>query len=401
MSNFHPPHPEDALLLRYSDGELQGLEARRIQKHLKECWRCRTQLEDLQSTVTEFMRYRDRMIACALPPPPSPWQDLRGDMDRLERTLPAPGARGWTFRALDWLPLNFIPSLAGRLAAAAALVVAVGWGSYWVVTRPAPAPVAPGGTQAAATMVPPVSVPKTLPPSAPRQKTEARPAPAGSVELKVWVALHRLQADLGEPIEVAAQPDGRVLVTGTAIPRARRSQLQAALDAIPGVAVKWEEAKPGQGPAREGVAFELGRLPWQADLEKVFGSAEMVERVSNEALDLSESLGARGHALRRLERLRTNALTAEETAEWNRLAGDHRREMRRLAGQLRGRLAPLWAYWSASAAAGMPPTNAAAAAAATRADHLGNVLFAGVASAAAPQATAQELLSLLVQLAAE
>ncbi len=52
-------HRDDELLLRLADGELEAKEADQAQAHLKACWRCRTRFEDLQSSIADYMRYRE------------------------------------------------------------------------------------------------------------------------------------------------------------------------------------------------------------------------------------------------------------------------------------------------------------------------------------------------------
>ena len=61
-------HPESEELLRYVDGESPARAARQIRSHLEKCWECRVELEELQSTVGECVRYTGRH-AQATPPP--------------------------------------------------------------------------------------------------------------------------------------------------------------------------------------------------------------------------------------------------------------------------------------------------------------------------------------------
>jgi anti-sigma factor RsiW len=56
-------HPEQALLLRFIDGELSGRKPRLVQRHLEACWECRTEVEELQATVAECVRYRNQFLA--------------------------------------------------------------------------------------------------------------------------------------------------------------------------------------------------------------------------------------------------------------------------------------------------------------------------------------------------
>ena len=74
-------HPEDDQLLRYADGELTPRQARKIQAHLQACWQCRTELEELQNTIGECVRYRNHVLAEHLPEAPAAWRDLTSGFD--------------------------------------------------------------------------------------------------------------------------------------------------------------------------------------------------------------------------------------------------------------------------------------------------------------------------------
>lgn len=121
MSSLQMHHPEDGLLLRYIDGELPARKIRQVAHHLEACWQCRSEVEDLQGTVADCVRYRKNVLETHLPPPPNPWPDLYREfarvdaslseepwMARLKRSLGSPTIRRW------------------GVAVAAALVVAVG-----------------------------------------------------------------------------------------------------------------------------------------------------------------------------------------------------------------------------------------------------------------------------------
>src|SRR5437870_1549647 len=69
-------HPEDEQLLRYADGESTARATSQIRSHLEACWQCRAELEELQSTVGECVRYRKNVLGRHLPPPPAPWPDI-------------------------------------------------------------------------------------------------------------------------------------------------------------------------------------------------------------------------------------------------------------------------------------------------------------------------------------
>ena len=108
-------HRDDELLLRLADGELEAKEADLAQAHLKACWRCRMRFEDLQSSIAEYMRYRESVMKPLLPPPPQPWGSLRGRLREVDAELAPP--RRWRIphASPGWL----------ATAAAAVLIVLV------------------------------------------------------------------------------------------------------------------------------------------------------------------------------------------------------------------------------------------------------------------------------------
>src|SRR5437016_2313128 len=62
-------HVTDGELLGFMDGEIRSGNARRIRFHLEACWTCRRRYEQIQSTIFEFMDYRNQMAARYMPPP--------------------------------------------------------------------------------------------------------------------------------------------------------------------------------------------------------------------------------------------------------------------------------------------------------------------------------------------
>ena len=87
MSSLQVHHPEDGLLLRYIDGELPARKVRQVARHLEACWQCRSEVEDLQVTVADCVRYRRNILQTHLPPPPSPWPDLYREFARVDASL--------------------------------------------------------------------------------------------------------------------------------------------------------------------------------------------------------------------------------------------------------------------------------------------------------------------------
>ncbi|HWC97822.1 MAG TPA: zf-HC2 domain-containing protein [Candidatus Sulfopaludibacter sp.] len=108
-------HPEDGQLLRYVDGELPARKARQVEKHLQACWQCRTEIEELKSTVAECIRYRKYVLGVHLPIPPNPWADLSREFARIDDSVSAE-----PFFARILRPMA---SLRWSLAAAAAIAL--------------------------------------------------------------------------------------------------------------------------------------------------------------------------------------------------------------------------------------------------------------------------------------
>ncbi|MBI3682050.1 MAG: hypothetical protein HY235_16830 [Acidobacteria bacterium] len=90
MSKLPLPHPAGEQLLRYADGELSSRESEQIRVHLSACWQCRAELEEVEQTINECVRYRKSVLANLFPPPPAPWCDIRGRLTEVDATLGSP-----------------------------------------------------------------------------------------------------------------------------------------------------------------------------------------------------------------------------------------------------------------------------------------------------------------------
>ena len=118
MSSLGMRHPEEGQLLRYLDGELPGRKARQIRKHLEACWHCRAELEELQNTAGDCVRYRKNVLGTCLPPPPDPWQDLSRGFDRIDASLDGESLAARLARAM-FLPRPAVPwAVTGAIAVA-------------------------------------------------------------------------------------------------------------------------------------------------------------------------------------------------------------------------------------------------------------------------------------------
>lgn len=378
MSKFYLQHPEDDQLLAYSDGELKGLAATRVRRHLKDCWRCRTQLEDLQATVTGFMRYKERVLESQLPEPPAGWRNLKLEFERIDRTVPPP-------RFQDRMVARYgAPAI--RVASIAAVLAVTSLGYVVVRQFNAPGAVVPAAQQQEQLATPQaIGTPEGVRAPVLRVPEHAggvTPYPAAfkpNAEVQVFAALHRVGADLGEPIEISRDPQGQVVVTATSLDSGRRAQIQQAIAAISGVQFRFQEARPsGRGPARAAALVEGGRLPWQTELEQILGSRAAVESFGNTVLDLSDSVVARAHALRKLdEQFAAAQLDPAERALVDNIAAEHRAELAKSAGELRKRVAPILAKLGTGISTN---TRWPLLTAAQQTDQWLNVIFAGAAT---------------------
>ena len=116
------PHPSEEQLLRYSDGELPGRATSQVHTHLKACWQCRTNVEEIEKTVGACVRYRTTVLERHLPAPPAPWTDIYRSFAEIDAALPQLSFRDRLVLALAWPvhhPKKWVP-------AAVALMLAVG-----------------------------------------------------------------------------------------------------------------------------------------------------------------------------------------------------------------------------------------------------------------------------------
>jgi anti-sigma factor RsiW len=310
-------HPEQALLLRYIDGELPGRKSRAIQRHLEACWECRTEVEELQETVAECVRYRKQVLAEGLPAPPQEWRDIYREFDRIDAQTPR--------RA-------FLPWRWGLAAATAALAVAgvvqgvVQYAAHYKVREAAL--VKSGNTNSAASSKitePPIrnstesgAVSVEVPP---RSAVPSRPAaivhgPTASIsdELLVMSVLHEIGADLGDPVQVSLS-DGRVQVSGVGVAPERKQKILAALEPLPNVARNFSD--PPRAPLPNGAQLSNdAALPnhtqaqpaaastapgvFQSRLEAQLGGRGPVDRFAGQVLNWNESAMAHAYALRLL-----------------------------------------------------------------------------------------------------
>jgi hypothetical protein len=162
-------------------------------------------------------------------------------------------------------------------------------------------------------------------------KETAEPA-AFSEELQVVSALHRLGADLGDPLEISRE-GGQVLVSGTGIPPQRQQQIHGLLDRLPHVVVRFDDPAfpagatpvPSEPATRDAAGPE--KSTYAARIEERLGGRPQFERFSSSVLDWTESAMTRAYALRRLAQqfsaAAENEMTAEDRRTLRRLGREH------------------------------------------------------------------------------
>src|SRR5438270_716909 len=75
-------HPEERDLLLYYDGELPARRAAGVRKHLEVCGECQARLEETESTLQVWVRFRREVLHTAVPPPPLPWKNLYREFEQ-------------------------------------------------------------------------------------------------------------------------------------------------------------------------------------------------------------------------------------------------------------------------------------------------------------------------------
>ena len=157
-------------------------------------------------------------------------------------------------------------------------------------------------------------------------------SPPFSEELQVVSALHRLGADLGDPLEISRE-GGQVLVSGSGIPPQRQQQIHGLLDRLPHVAVRFDapafpaSAMPVQSEPATRDAAGPEKSTYAARIEERLGGRPQFERFSSSVLDWTDSAMTRAYALRRLAQqfpaAAENSMTDEDRRTLRRLGREH------------------------------------------------------------------------------
>ncbi len=303
MSSLELRHPENDLLLQFLDGELSRRQARQVRLHVEACWQCRTELDELQKLVAECVRYRET-IASSMEPPPQPWADLSRDFARLDdATASVPLFRRTAFR---WALLGAgAVSLVAATLALRVIDFRIGpERSTPVEIRPVQKKELPDQQASPASTI---TRADGVMPSVPGRASTRENPPAGPAsvadELRAVAALHRLGADLGDPVEIARN-GAYVVVGGTGVAPGLQRQIRDALVAEPKILLRFSEpptAPPASpAPARDTSPVKSAAPAIPRPLEAQLGGRAQFEKLSAQLLDQDETAMTRAYALRRL-----------------------------------------------------------------------------------------------------
>ncbi|MBM3793737.1 MAG: zf-HC2 domain-containing protein [Acidobacteria bacterium] len=178
---------------------------------------------------------------------------------------------------------------------------------------------------------------------------EPPPASAATIadELRVLEALHRMGADLGDPVEVVRH-GAHVTARGFGPDPRRQTQIElAARQAAPNARVQFAaEGSVAEPPPVSGAALAVraGASPVEAELERQFGSRQAVGRFTSDVFDRTERIMERAHAIQRLTARFPDArasLGAAELGVYMAIQCDHFRALHAAQRELADLLKPI------------------------------------------------------------
>ena len=90
-------------LLLDIDGELSAGDDKRVQAHLKACWKCRVRRDELENAISDFVHFHHGEFAAKLPPPDGPRALLKAQLAQLTAIEPhRPSLWFALFHRLRW-----------------------------------------------------------------------------------------------------------------------------------------------------------------------------------------------------------------------------------------------------------------------------------------------------------
>jgi hypothetical protein len=407
MNNSPMLHPQAEELLLFVDGELPRSSRASIRNHLEGCWKCRTELEQLESVISEFMRYKSRLEASAAPVSRCSPAELRRKIEQLDSEM---AGLGLFVRIQHLMGLSAF-SAARRLSAGILALAGVGLALVLahhfvpqfgnVRESSAPAPVLKPASPAA----PPPKAGNSAPLANAKPKPEPEPAVTASAEVAAWVKLHDMGADLGEPVDVVSAGNGSATVVCRQMGQEREAEIRAAMAEIAGVSVHSEPAPPesSRRNPRATPSSGAGANPAEPVLIAVLGGRSAFDRLANEVLEADDAVIARAHAIRGIEERfppgRMDSLDAADRAALERIGVDHRRAARESGLRLERLLAPAASALGAASPSVRPTFESGLFAAAQRMDRIVGVVFGGSPSALTVSELGAELNAARAQLA--
>ena len=306
-------HSNGEQLLRYADGELAAREIPAVRAHLEACWQCRMELEEFHKTINECVRYRKSVLQTHLPSPPAPWGDLQRKFTDADESLGRPSIfTQWRAAVSGLIPNPRKWAAASILLGVVVVAATLRFRSDQPLLQPGPN-TTEQRRNAVSSELPKQYIPAAPALSAPTEPyttpsdgvlPATMPAATAADELRVFVALHLVGADLGEPVQVT-RTEGRIHVSGMGIEPSRQSRILAALSAIPNLDIRFTEPASGApqvgdfAPAGTQISTEL-KSGFQEQILRQLGTRSAFEHFSNQMFERSESVMARAHAIRRL-----------------------------------------------------------------------------------------------------
>jgi anti-sigma factor RsiW len=182
---------------------------------------------------------------------------------------------------------------------------------------------------------------KAVPPPEPmfsdRSSVLASRISVAEVELGVTVVLHRLGADLGEPIEVV-RTDATLTVDVSQVSPERKERLTDALHGLSSVEVQSESKPMTEGATQRILPPARASSPPDDRLTKWFGGGDMQERFARTAIESSTALLSRWFAVAALAHQwptdREAQLSETSKRDLTTILGDHATAMRELVFNL-------------------------------------------------------------------
>lgn len=182
----------------------------------------------------------------------------------------------------------------------------------------------------------------------------ATPTPAD--ELLVFARLHRIGADLGEPVEVERTRE-EIRLTGIGLSAGIRRRIEQEVGSLPFVRLEFVDPEPVTPPPDAGP--DTGRVSSKGrngqllqQVEKALGGRTSFEEFADDVLGTADALMARAHALRRLAARFPVDIERQLPAENRRLLEDqvdaHAEALAQLSLRMKARLEPVLTAFGAA-----------------------------------------------------